>query len=63
MKLSAALYFTKCIYLTENPALKLISPEQIKLVKVHNISMIPKSWRTFVANKINGHQEQFKKRT
>ena len=43
MKLSVALHFTKWIYLTKNSTSKVLSPGMIKLVKVHNISMIPKS--------------------
>ena len=54
-------HFAKCIYLIENPTSKFLSPELIKLVKVHKISMIPIYWSSFVANKINGYQVQFKK--
>ena len=50
MKLSVVLYFAKSIYLTENPTSKLQSLEMIKLVQVHNISMIPKSWRNYFGN-------------
>ena len=61
MKLNVALHFTKYIYLTENPTSKLLSPEMIKLIKIHNITMIPKSWETLVANEISGYLVQFKK--
>ena len=44
MKLSVALHFAKYIYLTENPTSKPLSPEMMKLVKIHNLTMIPKSW-------------------
>ena len=60
MKLSVALHFAKYIYLTENLTSKLLSLEMIKLVKVHNVSMIPKSWRNFVANKISAYQVMLK---
>ena len=60
MKLNVTLHFAKYIYLTENPTSKLLSPEMIKLIKIHNITMIPKSWQKFVANKISGYLVQRK---
>ena len=61
MKLNVALHVTKCIYLIENPTSKLLTPEHIKLVKIDNITLFPKSWQTFVANIISGYFVQFKK--
>ena len=43
MNLNTALHFAKSIYLTDNPTLKLLSPEMTKLEKIHNVTMIPKS--------------------
>ena len=63
MKLSVALRFAKCIYLTENLTLRLLPLEMMKLVKIYNITMIPKSWQIFIANKISGYLIQFKSRT
>ena len=63
MKLCVALRFAKCIYLTENPTSRLLSLEMMKLVKINNITMIPKSWQTFIANKMSGYLVQFKSRT
>ena len=34
MKLSVALHFAKCIYLTENTTSKILPPEMIKLAQI-----------------------------
>ena len=33
----------------------------MKLIKIHNITMIPKYWQKCVANKLSGYLVQFKK--
>ena len=45
MKLNIALHFANSIYLTENPTTKLLSLEMTKFEKIHNVTMIPKSWQ------------------
>ena len=60
MKLSVALPFEKYIYLTENPNSKLLLLEMMKLVMIHNISVISKSRYKIDANKISSYLVQFK---
>ena len=55
MKRSIALHFAKCMYITQNPDLKLLRQNLKHLVNVHTIDMIPISWRTYVLIKINLH--------
>ena len=61
IKLIVALHFAKCIYLTENPTSKILSLEMINLVNIHIITINPKFWQIFVANKISGYHVQFEK--
>ena len=60
MKISIALHFAKCMYITQNPESKLLRQDLKHLVKVHTIDMILILWLTYVLIKINLYMLTFR---
>ena len=60
MKRSTTLHFAKCMYITQNPDLKLLRQNLKHLVKVNTIDMIPTLWRTYVFKIIYLHMLTFR---